>query len=120
MFKLGSHLADTPPPPEWNQFRDAKPGERGLPYGGPEADVVEAPGGSIILYDARTWHRAGINRSQHKRAAMLSTFQTVDVVPKTDTKYAYGRLLKSPVYQELDAREQHEIADLFLNQPSVA
>ena len=120
VFKLGSHLAETSPPPEWNQFRDAKPGERGLPYGGPEADVVEAPGGSIILYDARTWHRAGINRSQHKRGAMLSSFQTVDVVPKTDTKYAYGRLLESPIYQELNAREQHEIADLFLNQPSVA
>ena len=71
-------------------------------------------------YDARTWHRAGINRSQHKRGAMLSSFQTVDVVPKTDTKYAYGRLLESPIYQELNAREQHEIADLFLNQPSVA
>ena len=119
-FKLGSHLADTPPPPEWNAHRDAKPGERGLPYSGPEADVVEAPGGSIILYDARTWHRAGINRSQQKRAAMLQSFQTVDVLPKRDTRPAHGRLVESPIYQELNAREQREIADLFLNQPAVA
>ena len=114
-FKLGSHLADTPPPPEWNDTQEGR-----LPYSGPEADVVEAPGGSIILYDARMWHRAGINRSQQTRAAMLQSFQAAGVMPKTDTRNAYKRLVESPVYNELNAREKREITDLLTNQPAIA
>ena len=119
VFKLGSHLADTSPPPEWNPARhDGPPDAR--PYSGPEADVLEAPGGSIILYDARTWHRAGFNRSEHKRAAMLQSFQTVDVIPKRDTRHVCGRLNESSVYQDLNNREQREITDLLLNQPPIS
>lgn len=114
-FKLGSHLADTPPPPEWNDTREGR-----VPYSGPEADVVEAPGGSIILYDARMWHRAGINRSQQKRAAMLQSFQVPGVMPKTDTRNAYKLLVESPVYNELNAREQREITGLLTNQSAIA
>ena len=112
-YKLGSHRSDHGPPPEWKA-----PAEGGLPYTGPDADVLEAPGGSIVLYDARTWHRAGINRTQRKRAAMLQSFQTADVIPKRDTRPVYARLRESPVYGELNAREQREIAELLLNQPS--
>ena len=113
-YKLGSHLADTPPPPAWNA---ADANELGLPYSGPDADVVEAPAGSIILYDARTWHRAGINRSKRKRAGMLQSFQTADVIPKRDTRHACARLHESAVYPQLNDREQREITELLMNQP---
>ena len=116
-FKLGSHAADAGPPPEWNPV--AEDGSRARPYSGPDADVVEAPAGSIILYDARTWHRAGFNHGKHQRAAMLSSFQTVDVIPKRDTRPAHKRLRESSVYEELNAREQREITELLLNQPEI-
>lgn len=118
-YKLGSHLADTLPPPEWNPARHGTdPAAR--PYSGPEADVIEAPAGSIVLYDARTWHRAGFNHSDRKRAAMLMSFQTADVIPKRDTRPVCRRLHESPVYRELDARQQREITELMMNQPDVA
>ncbi len=118
-YKLGSHRAPTNPPPEWNPARHgADPATR--PYSGPEADVVEAPAGSIVLYDARTWHRAGFNRTQHKRGAMLMSFQATDVIPKRDTRPACRRLHESPVYRELDRRAQREITELLMNQPDAA
>ena len=118
-YKLGSHLADTLPPPEWNPGRYG-PDPAVRPYSGPEADVIQAPAGSIVLYDARTWHRAGFNRSDRKRAAMLMSFQTTDVIPKRDTRPVCKRLHESPVYRALDARQQREITELMMNQPDVA
>ena len=118
-YKLGSHRAETNPPPEWNPARHgADPATR--PYSGPEADVVEAPAGSIVLYDARTWHRAGFNQTKHKRGAMLMSFQVADVIPKRDTRPTCGRLHESPVYEELDRRQRREITELLMNQPDAA
>lgn len=114
-YKLGSHLADNPPP-EWNPARHGGP-ENARPYSGSEADVVEAPAGSIVLYDARTWHRAGINHSNRKRAAMLQSFQAADVIPKRDTRPVCKKLHDSPVYAQLNLREQREITKLLMNQP---
>ena len=115
-YKLGSHQAPTNPVPEWNPARHGgDPAAR--PYSGPEADVLEAPAGSIVLYDARTWHRAGFNHSDRKRGAMLMSFQTADVIPKRDTRPTCKRLHESPVYQEFDARQQQEITELLMNQP---
>ena len=118
-YKLGSHRAETNPPPEWNPARHgADPATR--PYSGPDADVVEAPAGSIVLYDARTWHRAGFNQTKHRRGAMLMSFQAADVIPKRDTRPACKRLHESPVYRELDPRQQREITELLMNQPDAA
>ena len=115
-YKLGSHRAPTNPPPEWNPARHGgDPAAR--PYSGPEADVLEAPAGSIVLYDARTWHRAGFNHSDRKRGAMLMSFQTADVIPKRDTRPTCKRLHQEPVYGEFDARQQREITELLMNQP---
>ncbi|MDA0791081.1 MAG: phytanoyl-CoA dioxygenase family protein [Proteobacteria bacterium] len=115
-YKLGSHQEDSGPPLAWNPGREGgDPTAR--PYSGPDADVLEAPAGSIVLYDARTWHRAGFNHSDHKRGAMLMSFQTADVPPKKDTRPTCGKLHESPVYQELNAREQREITELMMNQP---
>ena len=65
-------------------------------------------------------HPPGFNRSEHKRAAMLQSFQTVDVIPKRDTRHVCGRLHESPVYQDLNNREQREITDLLLKQPPIS
>lgn len=119
-FKLGSHALDRPPPKEWGDATaHAKPGyraEHGLPYNGPDADIVDAPGGSIILYDSRTWHRAGVNRTTKKRAAMLQAMTPMYIFPKNDTSRTYKQLLDSPVYNELNDREKREIQNLMVHQ----
>ena len=119
-FKLGSHALDRPPPKEWGDATaHAKPGyraEHGLPYNGPDADIVEAPGGSIILYDSRTWHRAGVNRTSKKRAAMLQAMTPMYIFPKNDTSRTYKQLLDSHTYGELNQREKQEIQNLMVHE----
>lgn len=78
------------------------------------ADLVEAPGGSTLLYDARTWHRAGINRTAHKRAAILQAMVPSYVMPKNDTTGPFKELLDSPVYELLDDRVKQEIERLMM------
>lgn len=118
-FKLGSHTLEQAPPKAWGRAGDhGRPGyraEHGLPYTGPEADVIEAPAGSTILYDARTWHRAGVNRTDHKRAAMLQAMVPAYVVPKNDTGGPYKEFLRSPAYAELNARERREVRNLMVH-----
>ena len=118
-FKLGSHASNHGPPREWGTAAShAKPGYRaahGLPYSGPDADVVEAPAGSIILYDSRTWHRAGVNRTDDKRAAMLQAMTPMYIMPKNDTSHAYKHFIGSAVYHELNDRERAEIRRLMVH-----
>ena len=118
-FKLGSHALDHGPPEEWGVARDAyKPGHRavnGLPYNGPDADVIEAPPGSMILFDTRTWHRAGINRSDQNRAAILMDMTPAYIVPYSDTTGDYRALVESEVYDELNMREQREFQQLMIH-----
>lgn len=118
-FKLGSHTLERPPPKAWGRAGDhGRPGyraEHGLPYTGPEADIIEAPAGSTILYDARTWHRAGVNRTDHKRAAMLQAMVPAYVVPKNDTGGPYKDFLESPAYAELSERERREVRNLMVH-----
>ena len=120
VFKLGSHARDHGPPAEWGTAAlHARPGyraEHGLPYGGPEADIVEAPGGSIILYDARTWHRAGVNRTPRKRAAMLQAMTPMYVMPKNDTSADYRDFIASAAYGELTDRERDEMRRLMVHE----
>ena len=77
------------PPIEWiNGNTSRQEGFReneGLPYTGPEADVIEAPPGSYIVYDSRIWHRAGVNRTERKRAAMLQAVIPMFIMPFMDT-----------------------------------
>ena len=118
-FKLGSHALNHGPPEEWGTAgMHGRPGyraEHGLPYNGPEADVVEAPAGSIILYDSRTWHRAGVNRTDHRRAAMLQAMTPMFVMPKNDTSTAYKHFLDSPAYQQINDRERNELQRLMVH-----
>ena len=118
-FKLGSHALNHGPPEEWGTAgMHGRPGyraEHGLPYNGPEADVVEAPAGSIILYDSRTWHRAGVNRTDHRRAAMLQAMTPMFVMPKNDTSTAYKHFLDSPACQQINDRERNELQRLMVH-----
>ena len=117
-FKLGSHTLGKGPPDEWGPGHIYRqPGYRathGLPYNGPDADVVEAPGGSYILYDSRIWHRAGVNRTEFKRAALLQAVIPVYIVPKTDTSRAYRNFISSPFVEELTPLELQELKALMI------
>ena len=118
-FKLGSHAHGHGPPEAWGTAAAyAKPGYRaahGLPYSGPEADVIEAPAGSIILYDARTWHRAGVNRTAEPRAAILQAMTPMFVLPKNDTSGAYRHFLQSEAHTALTSRERRELRQLMVH-----
>lgn len=117
-FKLGSHALNEGPPDDWGTAaRYASRtyrAEHGLPYNGPDADIVEAPGGSIILYDARTWHRAGVNRTDNRRAAMLQAMVPMYVMPKADMSGAYKQYAASRVYAEITDRERAELEALLV------
>ena len=118
-FKLGSHALEKGPPADWGVARDAyQSGHRaanGLPYNGPDADVIEAPPGSMILFDTRTWHRAGINRSDQNRAAILMDMTPAYIVPYSDTTGDYRALIESEAYDELNMREQREFQRLMIH-----
>ena len=117
-FKLGSHARNEGPPDDWGTAsRYASKTYRaahGLPYNGPDADIVEAPGGSIILYDSRTWHRAGVNRTDNKRAAMLQAMVPMYVIPKVDMSAAYKQFATSQVYSDITDRERAELEALLV------
>ena len=118
-FKLGSHAHDRGPPEDWGVAAEAyRPGYRaanGLPYNGPDADVIEAPAGSMILFDTRTWHRAGINRSDENRAAILTDLTPAYIVPYSDTTADYRALVESEAYDELNERERREWERLMIH-----
>lgn len=118
-FKLGSSNYHKGPPREWGTgttyFPRGYRKEHGLPYNGPESDIVDAPAGSIILYDARTWHRAGVNRSEKLRGAMLQAIIPHFMMPFFDTTESYRHFLKSNVVEQLNQREFFEIESLMLN-----
>ena len=118
-FKLGSHVRGEGPPVEWgngNTTRQEGYREtRGLPYTGPEADVVEAPPGSYIVYDSRIWHRAGVNRTPHKRAAMLQAVIPMYIMPFMDTSRPYKDFIHSDFVDELTPLEQKELEAIMVN-----
>ena len=117
-FKLGSHARNEAPPDDWGTAARyasrSYRAEHGLPYNGPDADIVEAPGGSIILYDSRTWHRAGVNRTDNKRAAMLQAMVPMYVMPKVDMSAAYKQFAASEVYRDITERERTELEALLV------
>ena len=118
-FKLGSHALDRGPPEHWGVARAVyQPDYRaanGLPYNGPDADVIEAPPGSMILFDTRTWHRAGVNRSDENRAAILMDMTPAYIVPYSDTTADYRALVESEAHDELNERERQEFQRLMIH-----
>ncbi|MCY3884336.1 MAG: phytanoyl-CoA dioxygenase family protein [Gammaproteobacteria bacterium] len=119
MFKLGSHSTMSPPPEEWgistHTYRRGHRAKFGLPYQGPEADLIEAPAGSIVLYDARTWHRAGMNFTENRRGAMIQAIVPGFIVPFMDTSNTYKAFLDSETSKKVSAREHKELDKLMMH-----
>lgn len=118
-FKLGSSKRQSAPPADWgNGSTYANRGYRkkhGLPYAGPDADIVDAPAGSIILYDARTWHRAGVNLTDTKRGAMLQAIIPHFMLPFIDASDAYKQFLQCDFRDQLSDREIREMENLMVH-----
>lgn len=119
MFKLGSHASKLAPPEEWgistHTYRRGHRAKFGLPYAGPEADLIEAPAGSIVLYDARTWHRAGMNFTTNRRGAMIQAIVPSFIVPFMDTSGTYKAFLNSETQKQITAREHKELDHLLMH-----
>jgi hypothetical protein len=119
VFKLGSHALGEIAPEPWGRARDTyRPGHRaehGLPYAGPETDIVEAPAGTILLYDARTWHRAGVNTTNRRRGMVLQAITPGFIIPFMPMGPAYQSFLESDVPAQLTERERREMAELMVH-----
>lgn len=119
VFKLGSHSSNAPPPEDWGRstqtYRRGSRAKYGLPYGGPDADVIEAPAGSIVLYDARTWHRAGMNRTERKRGAMIQALVPGFIMPFMDTSATFKAFLASDACAGVTERERTEVDKLMVH-----
>ena len=71
--------------------------------------------GSYIVYDSRIWHRAGVNRSERKRAAMLQAVVPMYIMPFIDTSRPYKDFIHSPLVEELTEREQKELEAIMVH-----
>lgn len=117
VFVLGSHTRGEAPPRAWGRSSETyAPGHRtrhGLPYGGPDTQVIEAPAGSIVLYDARTWHRAGVNRTQRKRGAGIQAIVPGFIVPFMDMSAQLKAWLGSDIPAQLTPRQRADLEGLM-------
>jgi hypothetical protein len=119
VFCLASFRAHAVPPAEWGRANQTwKGGHRaaqGLPYGGEDTDVIEAPAGTIILYDARIWHRAGVNRTNVRRGAVIQAITPGFIIPFYDTTAPFLSWLASDLSAQLTERERRELENLMLH-----
>jgi hypothetical protein len=119
VFCLASYHAHAVPPAEWGRANQTgKAGHRaehGLPYGGEGTDVIEAPAGTIILYDARIWHRAGVNRTNRRRGAVIQAITPGFIIPFYDTTAPFRSWLASDVPAQMSERERRELETLMLH-----
>jgi hypothetical protein len=119
VFCLASHRAHAVPPVEWGRanqtWKAGHRAEHGLPYGGEDTDVIEAPAGTIILYDARIWHRAGVNRTNRRRGAVIQAITPGFIIPFYDTTAPFRSWLASDVPAQLTERERRELENLMLH-----
>jgi hypothetical protein len=122
VFRLASHDAYALPPEDWGRaVRTYRPGDRqqnGLPYGGEETDVIEAPAGTILLYDARIWHRAGINMTNRRRGAVIQAVTPGYVIPFMPMNESYRTWRTSDVPAQMTQRERREMENLFVHRIS--
>ena len=90
----GSHRGGYPP-----QAFDA---ERGAYNPEPiETVAVEAPAGSVIFFESRTWHQSGISRSDKTRYSLSTLWQQHWVKPMDNIPFN----LQERVYAELGEQE---------------
>ena len=105
-FALNSALLCRPPNEAWNTPH---------PYAGPEAVQLRAPQGSVILYDARTHHRNGINATDQHRVAILCSCIPTFIVDRRAHADVYDALAadKGGLWSQLTEREQGEAGRLM-------
>ena len=115
-FVLGSHTTRRPPPREFNAA-----GDEHFPSWAPDAvDQIECPGGSLIMYNANTWHRSGLNVSEStERAACLHAFTPEWVLPKHDQMGSFRNFVESGQFDRLNAREQDDVKQLWIGKLTV-
>jgi len=119
VFCLASYRANAVPPAAWGRanqtWKQGHRAEHGLPYGGEDTDVIEAPAGTIILYDARIWHRAGVNRTNRRRGAVIQAITPGFIIPFYDTTAPFRSWLESDVPAQMTERERRDLEDLMLH-----
>lgn len=119
IFKLGTHASNEAPPEEWgisnHTYRKGFRATYGLPYGGEESDLIEAPAGTIILYDARTWHRAGMNMTDQRRGAIIQAIVPGYIIPFMDTSQTFKSFLASDAFNQVSERVRKEIEKLMVH-----
>lgn len=102
----GSHHRLHWPPAEFNQGGTRL--REGLHK---DVEHIEAPAGSAVLYDSRTWHRRcdESNISGKDRLAILNAVTPSWVLPMSDKKPASKQYKTSDVFRQLSEREQQDI-----------
>lgn len=82
---------------------------------------MEAPAGSALIYDARTWHRAcdELNVSGEDRVAVLNAVAPSWVLPMTDKSRGTAVYRAAEVSDALNERERADI-DRLCNAPTAA
>eukprot|EP01052_Picozoa_sp_SAG31_P029779 SAG31_NODE_2991_length_4810_cov_8.338145_3_plen_153_part_00 len=115
-FKLGTHRSRQAPPPSWNAPGDDP---HFPPFAPRLVDSFDCPGGTLILYNANTWHRGGLNVSdQAERACCLHAFTPEWVVPKSDQMGSFQAWTRSGQFARLNEREQTDARQLWVGQLS--
>jgi hypothetical protein len=117
VFVLGSHTRGEAPPKAWGRstetYQPTHRSRHGLPWGGPDTQVIEAPAGTIVLYDARTWHRAGVNLTGRKRGAGIQAIVPGFIVPFMDMSALLRAWLNSDIPAQLTARQRADVETLM-------
>ena len=90
-------------------WRLGNPAKRGLPCGGPDTDVVEVLAGTIILYDVRDWHRAGVNQTERKRGVVIQAIVPGFIMPCMDASATCKGYLASAAQSQVAERELKEL-----------
>jgi hypothetical protein len=102
----GSHHKLHWPPAEFNQG-GTRLGE-GLHK---DVEHIQAPAGSAVLYDSRTWHRRcdESNISGKDRIAILNAVTPSWVLPMSDKTPAGIKYKSSDIFNQISEREQQDI-----------
>lgn len=101
--------------PGSREFLTPPPGEYATAY--PEgAEHVCAPAGTVLLFDAKMWHRAHRNRSDGDRCAILNNVLPQWVMPMIDQAPCYDEfILSGKADASLTQRERRDTDKIMQN-----
>ena len=84
-----------------------------MPHAGPDTQVIEAPAGSILIYDARIWHRQGVNLTDTSRPAILQSVTPRFIAPFIPTHRAARAMADAQPLAALTKREHMALSALM-------